>query len=103
MKKNILLSTGGTGGHILPALSIFEHLKENFNLEIVTDKEVKYFPNDQKFILINTPRLKNLLLLPFNLLLVFFLIIKSINVIKKKYRNCNFYRRIYVSSSLLGC
>ena len=85
MKKNILLSTGGTGGHILPALSIFEHLKENFNLEIVTDKRgVKYFPNDQKFILINTPRLKNLLLLPFNLLLVFFLIIKSINVIKRK-------------------
>ena len=65
MKKNILLSTGGTGGHILPALSILEHLKENFNLEIVTDKRgVKYFPNDQKFILINTPRLKNLLLLP---------------------------------------
>lgn len=54
MKKNILLSTGGTGGHILPALSILEHLKENFNLEIVTDKRgVKYFPNDQKFILIN--------------------------------------------------
>ena len=85
MKKNILLSTGGTGGHILPALSILEHLKENFNLEIVTDKRgVKYFPNDQKFILINTPRLKNLLLLPINLLLVFFLVIKSINVIKRK-------------------
>ena len=36
MKKNILLSTGGTGGHILPALSILEHLKENFNLEIMS-------------------------------------------------------------------
>ena len=37
-KKKIIIGTGGTGGHIFPAESLFENLKENFNVQIITDK-----------------------------------------------------------------
>ena len=30
MKKKILISTGGTGGHVIPANVFFEHLKNDF-------------------------------------------------------------------------
>ena len=35
--KNVLISTGGTGGHVIPALSINDHLCNTFNTYIVTD------------------------------------------------------------------
>ena len=30
MKEKILITTGGSGGHVLPALNFYEHLKENY-------------------------------------------------------------------------
>ena len=36
--KKILIVTGGSGGHVMPALSIFDHLKSNFETSLVTDK-----------------------------------------------------------------
>ncbi len=36
--KKILISTGGTGGHIFPSLSLAEFLKTKHKVEIVTDK-----------------------------------------------------------------
>ena len=27
--KNILISTGGSGGHVIPATILYEHLKKN--------------------------------------------------------------------------
>ena len=27
MKKKIVISTGGTGGHVIPALELYNHLK----------------------------------------------------------------------------
>ena len=35
MKKNILISTGGTGGHVVPAEVLSEHLKQEFNVYIL--------------------------------------------------------------------
>ena len=32
MKKRILISTGGSGGHVIPALAFYDHLKENFEV-----------------------------------------------------------------------
>ena len=29
--KKILISTGGTGGHVMPALALYDHYKNNFN------------------------------------------------------------------------
>ena len=47
--KKILISTGGTGGHIFPSLGLAESLKTKYNLEIVTDKRgLKYLAIDKK-------------------------------------------------------
>ena len=35
--KNVLISTGGTGGHVIPALNIHDHLKNNFKTFLVSD------------------------------------------------------------------
>ena len=32
MKKKILISTGGSGGHVIPAIAFYDHLKENFEV-----------------------------------------------------------------------
>ena len=37
MKKNILISTGGSGGHVVPATILYEHLKDEFNIFITSD------------------------------------------------------------------
>ena len=48
MKKNIFISTGGSGGHVGPAKVLCEHLIKEANLTISTDKRgLKYF---EKFI-----------------------------------------------------
>ena len=39
MKKKVLISTGGSGGHIIPARILYEHLKNNFELFLTSDKE----------------------------------------------------------------
>ena len=36
--KKILITTGGTGGHIFPSLGLAEFLKTKYQVEIVTDK-----------------------------------------------------------------
>ena len=37
MKKKILISTGGSGGHVIPALNFYEHLKENNEVFLTSD------------------------------------------------------------------
>ena len=39
MTKKILIATGGTGGHIFPALSLAKNLtKKNYNVQLTIDK-----------------------------------------------------------------
>ncbi len=35
--KKILISTGGSGGHVVPALNLYQHLKNDFDVKIYTD------------------------------------------------------------------
>jgi len=86
MKKKILISTGGTGGHVVPATIFYEQLKDKFDVFLVTDKRGSRFLNLEKYKLtvINTPNLTaNLFLLPLNLFGLFFSIVKSLIFLKK--------------------
>tara|TARA_B100000676_G_scaffold220370_1_gene217383 strand:+ start:3572 stop:4663 length:1092 start_codon:yes stop_codon:yes gene_type:complete len=47
MSDNILIITGGTGGHVLPAVNFFKHLrKKNKKVYILTDKRGINYIND---------------------------------------------------------
>ena len=86
MKKKILISTGGTGGHVIPATIFYDQLKDEFDVFLVTDKRGCKFLNLEKYKLtvINTPKLTtNLFLLPLSLFSLFFSIIKSLILLKK--------------------
>ena len=78
--KKILIATGGSGGHVIPSLSIYDHLKEDFEIKLVTDQRgVKYINNkNYQYKLIEVPNLfSKIYLLPFNLIKFFISIIKS--------------------------
>ena len=63
MKKNFLISTGGSGGHVIPATILYDHLAEKTNVIISTD---------------------NIFFLPFNLISILFLTLKSFFFLKKE-------------------
>ena len=47
MRKNFLITTGGSGGHVLPATILYEHLFKEANIIISTDKRgLKYLDQD---------------------------------------------------------
>ena len=46
--KNILISTGGSGGHVVPAKILREHLLSNFNVFISTDSRGLKYLDDKK-------------------------------------------------------
>ncbi len=86
MKSKILISTGGSGGHVIPAITIHDHLKENYEILISSDiRGLKYL--DDKFyktLIVDTPKLNNLILLPLSILKVIFLTLKSLILLKKE-------------------
>jgi UDP-N-acetylglucosamine--N-acetylmuramyl-(pentapeptide) pyrophosphoryl-undecaprenol N-acetylglucosamine transferase len=87
LKKKILISTGGTGGHVIPATVFYEHLKNEFDVSISSDlRGTAYLDkNDYHLEIINTPKLTiNIFLIPFQFILLFNILIKSILFLKKK-------------------
>ena len=86
MSKNFLITTGGSGGHVLPATILYEHLSKVANVLISTDKRgLKYLDNDiYKYEIIDTPKLNNILFLPINLIIILFLTLKSFFLLKNK-------------------
>ncbi len=102
MKKKILISTGGSGGHVIPATILYEHLYEKNDIIISTDNRgFRYLDNNvYKTLLIDTPKL-NLLSLPLNFFKILFLIIKSILFLKKEKINFLFSTGGYMSLPLI--
>ncbi len=86
MKRNFLISTGGSGGHVIPAIILHEHFSEENNVIISTDKRgLKYLDkNIYKLKIVDTPRLNNIFNLPFNCLSILYLTLKSIFFLKIK-------------------
>ena len=86
MNKKILISTGGSGGHVIPATIIYKHLENNFDVSMTSDfRGVKFLNKDEYNLKIFNvkPISKNLLIMPFDFLLVIILIFKSISFLRK--------------------
>ena len=80
MTQRILISTGGSGGHVVPATILYEHLKDQFHVSMSTDYRGMKFLDKNKYdleIFNVTPISKNIFLLPFQFFLIIYLFIKS--------------------------
>ena len=83
--KKILITTGGSGGHVIPSLSLYDALKDDFKIQISTDSRgSKYINNENyQYSLIDVPNLfSSLLLFPYNFIKFCISIIKSYNYLK---------------------
>ena len=83
--KNILISTGGSGGHVVPAKILREHLQSNYNVFISTDSRGLKYLDEKKndIILINTPKLNFDIFFIFKIFQIIYLVIKTILLLKK--------------------
>ena len=85
MKQKILISTGGSGGHVKPAIALYEHLNERFDVIYSTDiRGKKYFEGINDYFIIDTPKLNNKLLFPLNILITLYLTIKSFLILRRE-------------------
>ena len=85
--KNILISTGGSGGHTIPAKIIYEHLKNKFNLFMSSDDRGIKFLDKEKYNIkiINVPKISNnIFLLPIQIISLIGLIFKSIFFLRRQ-------------------
>ena len=87
MTQRILISTGGSGGHVVPATILYEHLKSQFHVSMSTDYRGLKFLDKNKYdleIFNITPISRNIFLLPLQFFLIIYLIVKSIFFLKKR-------------------
>jgi UDP-N-acetylglucosamine--N-acetylmuramyl-(pentapeptide) pyrophosphoryl-undecaprenol N-acetylglucosamine transferase len=87
MKQKILISTGGSGGHVLPATILYEHLEKKFQVFMSIDtRGLKFLDKDKyNFEIFNVdPISKNIFILIFQFFLIIYLIVKSIFFLKKR-------------------
>ena len=84
MKRNYLISTGGSGGHVIPATILYEHLSKNTKVIISTDKRGSRYldQNFYDFEIIDTPKLDNIFYLPLSVIKILFLTLKSFFLLK---------------------
>ena len=68
MTQRILISTGGSGGHVVPATILYEHLKDKFHVSMSSDYRGIKFLDKNKYnlkIFNISPISENIFLLPF--------------------------------------
>ena len=103
MNKKFLISTGGSGGHVIPATILYDHLSKKSEVIISTDKRgYKYLDKNLYNIeIVDTPKLANIFLLPLNLIIILFLTFKSFFLLKKKNIDYLFSTGGYMSLPLI--
>jgi len=90
MNKKIIFSSGGTGGHIFPAINLMKYFSsKGYDVLLVTDlKGISFLKNykEARSIIIktDTPTNKNLVKKFFSLIKIFFSIINSIVILLKE-------------------
>ena len=87
MKKNILIATGGSGGHIVPATVFYNHLKKKFNIYLSSDLRGLNYIDEKNYNIeiVETPNIfNNFFLIPVKLFIVLVLSIKSIFFLRNK-------------------
>ena len=83
IRKNILIATGGTGGHIFPAFSLANYLKEkNYTIKLTSDKRgLRFLNNTKSFETVNMPSSplikKNYFAFLYSIFTIFFATVKS--------------------------
>ena len=103
MTQRILISTGGSGGHVVPATILYEHLKDQFHVSMSIDyRGVKFLDkNKYNMEIFNVPSIsKNIFVLPFQFLLMIYLVIKSIFFLKQRRINILISTGGYMSAPL---
>lgn len=78
--KKILISTGGSGGHVVPALNLYNHLKHEFDVMLYTDlRGVKYIPKEFKKTIFEVKKIpEKKYFFPLKVIFLFFAFIKSL-------------------------
>ena len=84
--KKILISTGGSGGHVVPATILYEHLSSSYDVQIASDYRGSKFidKNFYKCSVIEAPKISNnIFFAPLFLILFTISIIKSFKFLKQ--------------------
>ena len=87
IKKKIVIATGGTGGHVFPAYSLANYLKnKNFSIKLTSDKRGSYYLKDYnnlKLVKIPSSPLikKNIFKFFYSFCIISFSIIKSLSIL----------------------
>ena len=90
MSRKIIFSTGGTGGHIFPAVNLMEHFFEKgYEVVLVTDDRGKNFIKENTKFTIYTLKTstltnKNIFNKIFSLFIIFYSILKAFVILKKE-------------------
>ena len=86
--KKILISTGGSGGHVIPAINLFNHIKNQFDVTIYTDiRGAKFIPKEIHKNIFEVRKVsEKIYFLPLKIFFLTFAFIKSIvNLDKNKF------------------
>jgi len=78
--KKILISTGGSGGHVVPALNLFQHLNKDFEVKLYSDSRgAKYIPKNIEKTIFEVKQVPDKkYYLPLKVIYIFFSFIKSL-------------------------
>ena len=101
--SSIIISTGGTGGHVIPAKVFYDYFKEKFKVKIISDKRGLNFIEKENYNVneIHIPQFKkNFSFLVFPLFFNCFIFKILIFPKKRKSKIATIYRRIYEYSAL---